>query len=235
MIEAAQSAGARRFRFADTVGVLEPFRTHRVLSRLRGATDLEIEMHAHDDLGLATANSLAAVVAGATHVNTTVNGLGERAGNAPLEEVAVSLKLLHAIETGVDFRKLPAISERVARASGRQVAWQKSLVGEGVFTHEAGIHVDGLLKNRLNYQGIDPALLGASTASCSASILVVAPSPKRWRGSGWRRGRTRSRRSSRGSERSSAGPSAPAEHELRILHASVVRSRGPADVVSSAG
>ncbi len=160
VIETAEAAGARRFRFADTVGVLEPFRCYSVLSRLRRGTNLELEMHAHDDLGLATANSLAAVLAGATHVNTTVNGLGERAGNAPLEEVAVSLKLLHGVETGVDFQKLPGISECVARASGRQVSWQKSLVGAGVFTHEAGIHVDGLLKNRLNYQGIDPALLG---------------------------------------------------------------------------
>jgi len=160
VVEAAEAAGARRFRFADTVGILEPFRTHRTISRLRQATGLELEMHAHDDLGLATANSLAAVVAGATHVNTTVNGLGERAGNAPLEEVAIGLRLLHGLDTGVDFRKLPEVSERVARASGRQVAWQKSLVGEGVFTHEAGIHVDGLLKDRRNYQGVDPALLG---------------------------------------------------------------------------
>ena len=118
VVEAAEAAGARRFRFADTVGILEPFRTHRTISRLRQATGLELEMHAHDDLGLATANSLAAVVAGATHVNTTVNGLGERAGNAPLEEVAIGLRLLHGLETGVDFRKLPDVSERVARASG---------------------------------------------------------------------------------------------------------------------
>ncbi len=160
VLETAEAAGARRFRFADTVGILEPFRTHAVIARLRQHSDLELEMHAHDDLGLATANSLAAVLAGASHVNTTVNGLGERAGNAPLEEVAVSLKLLHDIDTGLDFRKLPAISQTVAQASGRQVSWQKSLVGAGAFTHEAGIHVDGLLKHRLNYQGIDPALLG---------------------------------------------------------------------------
>jgi homocitrate synthase NifV len=160
VLAAAERAGARRFRFADTVGVLEPFRTHAIITKLRAATGLDLEMHAHDDLGLATSNSLAAAVAGATHVNTTVNGLGERAGNAPLEEVAVGLRLLHGIDTGLDFRRLPAISERVSRASGRQVAWQKSLVGEGVFTHEAGIHVDGLRKDRLNYQGVDPALLG---------------------------------------------------------------------------
>src|SRR5271166_5749750 len=160
VLEAAERAGARLFRFADTVGVLEPFRTHTIFARLRHATGLELEMHAHDDLGLATSNSLAAAVAGATHINTTVNGLGERAGNAPLEEVAVALKLLHEIDTRLDFRRLPAISERVSRASGRQVAWQKSLVGEGAFTHEAGIHVDGLRKDRRNYQGVDPALLG---------------------------------------------------------------------------
>jgi homocitrate synthase NifV len=160
VIAVAERAGARRFRFADTVGVLEPFRTHAIFTKLRAATGLELEMHAHDDLGLATSNSLAAALAGATHINTTVNGLGERAGNAPLEEVAVGLKLLHGMETGIDFRRLPLVSERVAHASGRQVAWQKSLVGEGVFTHEAGIHVDGLRKDRLNYQGVDPALLG---------------------------------------------------------------------------
>ena len=74
--------------------------------------------------------------------------------------MAVGLRLLHGLETGVNFQRLPGVSARVARASGRQVAWQKSLVGEGVFTHEAGIHVDGLLKDRRNYQGVDPALLG---------------------------------------------------------------------------
>jgi homocitrate synthase NifV len=117
-------------------------------------------MHAHDDLGLATANTLAAVRAGATHVNTTVNGLGERAGNAPLEEVALGLRKLYGLETSVDLRAFPALSERVARASGRPVAWHKSVVGAGVFTHEAGIHVDGLLKDPANYQGFDPGEVG---------------------------------------------------------------------------
>ncbi len=162
VVDTAQRCGAKRFRFADTVGILDPFRTHHVFSQLRRNCDMQLEMHAHDDLGLATANSLAAALAGATHINTTVNGLGERAGNAPLEEVAVGLRLLHQIETGIDFRCLPAISQRVSQASGRLIAWQKSLVGEGVFTHEAGIHVDGLKKDRRNYQGVDPELLGRS-------------------------------------------------------------------------
>ena len=117
-------------------------------------------MHAHDDLGLATANTLAAALAGATHINTTVNGLGERAGNAPLEEAVIALRHLHDIETGVDTLALVDISGLVARASGRPVPVSKSIVGESVFTHEAGIHVDGLTKNRLNYQGLDPAELG---------------------------------------------------------------------------
>lgn len=160
--EAAQAAGARRIRFADTLGVMEPFGVHKAISALRVASDLEIEMHAHDDLGLATANSLAAALAGATHLNTTVNGLGERAGNAPLEEVALGLKKLYGMETGIDLTHFTALSACVAAASGRPVHWQKSVVGEGVFTHEAGIHVDGLLKDPDNYQGFDPVEVGRS-------------------------------------------------------------------------
>ena len=94
VIEAAQAAGADRFRYADTVGILEPIGVLQRIGKIKASCDLDIEMHAHDDLGLATANTLAAVVAGATHVNTTVNGLGERAGNAPLEEVVLAAQAL---------------------------------------------------------------------------------------------------------------------------------------------
>ncbi|MBT0960507.1 homocitrate synthase [Denitromonas iodatirespirans] len=160
LAETAQRAGARRLRFADTLGILEPFSTHARIGRLRASTDLEIEMHAHDDMGLATANTLAACMAGATHVNTTVNGLGERAGNAPLEEVVLTLAKLYGRNTGVDLRAFPALSACVAHASGRAVPWHKSIVGAGAFTHEAGIHVDGLLKHPDNYQGFDPAEVG---------------------------------------------------------------------------
>ena len=156
----AERAGARRLRFADTLGVLEPFGTYERIAHLRRHTGLEIEMHAHDDMGLATANTLAACKAGATHVNTTVNGLGERAGNAPLEEVVLGLDKLHGIQTGVDLRRFPALSHTVASASGRMVPWHKSVVGPGAFTHEAGIHVDGLIKHPDNYQGFDPREVG---------------------------------------------------------------------------
>ena len=158
--EAAQAAGARRIRFADTLGVLDPFATFDRIAALRAACDLEIEMHAHDDLGMATANSLAAARAGASHLNTTVNGLGERSGNAPLEEVVLGLHVCHGLQTGITLSGFPALSQRVALASGRPTPWQKSVVGEGAFTHEAGIHVDGLIKDPRNYQGYDPCLVG---------------------------------------------------------------------------
>ncbi len=164
VMEVAAASGARRFRFADTVGIMEPFGVAERIKYLREHSDLEIEMHAHDDLGLATANSLAAAISGATHINTTVNGLGERAGNAALEEVVAGLKHLYGRDSGVTLKDFPALSALVESASGRKLSWQKSLVGEGVFTHEAGIHVDGLLKDPLNYQGFDPAEVGRAHA-----------------------------------------------------------------------
>lgn len=160
VVETAQRAGAKRFRFADTLGIMEPFSVFEKISSLVKAFDMEIEMHAHDDLGLATANSLAAARAGATHINTTVNGLGERAGNAALEEVVVGLKQLYDTSTGINLQNFPQLSKLVEQASGREVHWQKSIVGRGVFTHEAGIHVDGLLKDPLNYQALNPAEVG---------------------------------------------------------------------------
>lgn len=160
VIAAAETAGARRFRFADTLGIMEPFGVLATFQALRGRTALELEIHAHDDLGLATANSLAAVVGGATHVSTTVNGLGERAGNAPLEEVVVALEQLYRLRCGVAAEKLAMISALVEEASGRPVPAGKSIVGAAVFTHESGIHVHGLLRDPANYQALDPCTLG---------------------------------------------------------------------------
>ena len=158
--ETAQQAGAQRFRFADTVGLMDPFAVYAEVRDLASVCDLEIEMHAHDDLGMATANTLAAVRGGATHVNTTVHGIGERAGNAALEEVAMGLKHAQCCSTGIDLSRFDTVSRLVIQASGRPVAWHKSLVGDGAFTHESGIHVDGLLKDPRNYQGVDPAEMG---------------------------------------------------------------------------
>ncbi len=160
VMEHAAKAGACRFRFADTLGVLDPFSTFAKIERLRAATDLQIEIHAHDDLGLATANTLAAMKAGADHASVTVVGLGERAGNAPLEEVAVALATLYGVETGVDLRSLSGVAQLVTAAAGRSIPEAKAIVGDVVFTHESGIHVDGLLKDRRCYEALDPELLG---------------------------------------------------------------------------
>ncbi|WP_192457820.1 homocitrate synthase [Musicola keenii] len=160
LAEAAGAAGAERLRFADTIGLLDPFATFERISTLRQYWSGEIEMHAHNDLGLATANTLAAVHAGATHVNTTVLGLGERAGNAALETVALALQRCLGKACGIRFERLPDLCRQVAQAAQRTIDIQQPLVGEQVFTHESGVHVAALLQDRSSYQGIDPALMG---------------------------------------------------------------------------
>lgn len=160
VLDVARSSGAERFRIADTLGVLDPFATYDLVATLRGETDLDLEFHAHNDLGLATANALAAVRAGASHLSVTVNGLGERAGNAALEEVALALPLLYGRSTGVDLTALEPLGALVAAAAGRPVPLGKPVVGDAIFTHESGIHVSGLLRDPANYQAIDPATLG---------------------------------------------------------------------------
>ena len=162
VIATAKSLGARRFRVADTLSVLDPDATRSLVAALRATTDLEIEFHGHDDLGLATANTLAAIKAGATHASVTVIGLGERAGNAPLEEVAVALRQLYGRDTGIDLSELHNVARVVAAAAVRSIPLNKAIVGEHVFTHESGIHVDGLLKDQRTYQALDPRLLGRS-------------------------------------------------------------------------
>jgi homocitrate synthase NifV len=162
LIATAEAAGARRFRVADTLSVLDPDASFALIAALRATTDLELEFHGHDDLGLATANTLAAIKAGATHASVTVIGLGERAGNAPLEEVAVALKQLYGRDTGVVLSELEHVAAVVARAAARAIPLNKAIVGEHVFTHESGIHVDGLLKDQRTYQALDPRLLGRS-------------------------------------------------------------------------
>jgi homocitrate synthase NifV len=162
VVAAAKTAGARRFRVADTLSVLDPFSTHALISAVRETTDLEIEIHAHDDLGLATANTLAAIRAGATHASVTVMGLGERAGNAPLEEIAVAMRQLYGRDTGTVLTELGNVAAVVAAAATRAIPVNKAIVGDHVFTHESGIHVDGLLKDHRTYQSLDPALVGRS-------------------------------------------------------------------------
>ena len=159
MAAIAAEAGAVRFRLADTLGVLDPFAAFELVARVRAAAPIPLEMHAHDDLGMATANTLAAARAGATHLSVTVNGLGDRAGNAALEQVAAAVAAAGGT-TGVELARLPALSRLVAAAAGRPLPVDQPIVGEGVFTHEAGIHVDGLIKDPATYEALTPALFG---------------------------------------------------------------------------
>lgn len=157
---ASQDWGASRFRFCDTVGILDPLTTHRKVSQLVQSLVIPIEMHTHNDFGMATANALAGIQAGAVSVNTTVNGLGERAGNAALEEVVMALKCIYGMKIGIDTRKLREISEFVVRASGCAVPPWKAIVGENAFTHESGIHAHGVLHDPQTYEPFTPEEVG---------------------------------------------------------------------------
>ncbi|WP_243373465.1 homocitrate synthase [Geotalea sp. SG265] len=153
--------GADRFRYCDTLGILDPFTMFENISILRrGVPGLELEVHTHNDLGMATANAIAGIKAGARFVNTTVNGLGERAGNAALEEVVMALKLACGTDPGIDTRRFHDISRLVGKASRRPVPPWKAVVGERVFSHESGLHADGVIKDPHNYEGFDPQDVG---------------------------------------------------------------------------
>lgn len=157
---AAQDCGADRIRFCDTVGILDPFDTYNVISFLHKNVDIELEMHTHNDFGMATANAIAGIKAGATYVNTTINGLGERAGNAALEEVVMALKYIAKVDLGLKTERFRELSEYVASASARTIPVWKPIVGANVFAHESGIHADGVIKNPLNYEVFSPEEVG---------------------------------------------------------------------------
>src|SRR6266702_1167572 len=159
-VEAAARAGAHRYRFADTLGNMEPFSVYEVFAMLRKASSLELEFHGHDDLGLATANTLAAIRGGASHASVCVLGLGERAGNAALEEVAAALNRFTGAGTNIDLSQLPQLAELVAAAARRPIPAGKAIVGASAFTHESGIHVDGLLKDPPTYEALSPRVFG---------------------------------------------------------------------------
>jgi homocitrate synthase NifV len=160
LLEICRSLGADRFRFCDTLGVLDPFTTYDKIRYLANQVDLDLEVHTHNDLGMATANAIAGVRAGAKFVNTTVNGLGERAGNAALEEVVMALRHACSINLPIDSGRFVELSKLVGKASGRPVPEWKAVVGERVFSHESGLHADGVLKFPGNYEGYDPSEVG---------------------------------------------------------------------------
>ena len=158
---AARAFGASRVRLADTVGLLNPFSITEMVQSVRSVEkDLPLEIHVHNDLGMATANTLAAYLAGATCLSTTINGLGERAGNAAMEEVAMALELSLGISSGLRTESFSALSKYVAGVSNRPLSVSKPVTGSMVLSHESGIHTRCLMKDRSTYQIIQAASIG---------------------------------------------------------------------------
>lgn len=149
-----------RVRLVDTVGVGTPGMIRHLVRLMRESCDMELEIHCHDDFGLAVANTIAGALAGAEHLSVTVNGLGERSGNAALEEVVVALRVLYGKDLGIDLSRLVALSELVQERSGIALARHKAVVGTGAFAHESGMVVAGLLEDPFTAEPYTPDLVG---------------------------------------------------------------------------
>jgi len=167
VVEIAIKAGASTINIPDTVGYTAPVESadliRRLIAEVPGADAVVFSTHCHNDLGMATANSLAAVAGGARQIECTINGLGERAGNTALEEVVMAMKVRGDImpyATGIDTTKIMNISRRVATVSGFAVQYNKAIVGKNAFAHESGIHQDGMLKNAETFEIMRPADIG---------------------------------------------------------------------------
>ena len=158
--QTAKDAGADRVRFCDTLGIMEPLKTYKVIKDLIDHVDLPVEMHTHNDFGMATANAVAGIQAGATFLSTTVLGLGERTGNAPLEELVMASLYILNIDPLIETARFREIAEYVAKASGRNIPDWKPVVGKNCFVHEAGIHADGVIKCASNYEAYAPETVG---------------------------------------------------------------------------
>ncbi len=157
---AVSEAGADKINVPDTVGVMTPRVTYEFFKELKSVTDVPLSAHAHNDFGQATANSLAAVEAGAEQVHVCVNGLGERAGNASLEEVVIGLIAQYGVKTSINTRQIAETSDLVQRLSGIYLPPMTPIVGDNAFSHEAGIHVHGILGHPGTYEPLTPELVG---------------------------------------------------------------------------
>lgn len=163
-VEVAIKAGATTINIPDTVGYFTPKEYYELMFRLtKNFPHICFSVHCHNDLGLATANSLAGILGGAGQVECTINGIGERAGNAALEEVVMAMKLrsdLFKYNNRIHSQNLFKLSSLVAKTIGFTVPKNKAIIGENAFSHESGIHQDGMFKNPLTYQIISPKLVG---------------------------------------------------------------------------
>lgn len=156
----AENYGADRVHIADTVGAITPQGITFLIKELRKVTDVQIAMHCHNDFGLAVINSIYGLLAGGSAVSTTVNGIGERAGNASLEELIMSLKLLYGKDLGFKTKYIQELSELVSKKTGLEIPYNKPIVGKNVFRHESGIHVDAVIEEPLTYEPYLPELVG---------------------------------------------------------------------------
>lgn len=157
---AARDAGADRLRYCDTVGIMDPFTVYDCIKQIIDTVNIDVEMHTHNDFGMATANALAGIKAGAGYVGVTVIGLGERAGNAALEEVVMALKHLYQIDLKFKNEMFLELAEYVSTASGRELPAWKAIVGSNMFAHESGIHADGVQKHPTTYEAFQPEEVG---------------------------------------------------------------------------
>jgi len=167
VLEVAIKAGASTLNIPDTVGYATPEEFNNLITGIvantPGIDDVVVSVHCHDDLGLASANTLAGIQAGARQVEVTMNGIGERAGNTSLEEIAMTLhtrKPVYDLETGIDPSQITRVSRMVSNYTGIPVQPNKAIVGENAFAHEAGIHQDGMLKNNKTYEIMSPETVG---------------------------------------------------------------------------
>ncbi|GHT65385.1 homocitrate synthase [Bacteroidia bacterium] len=158
----AQDLGAKRVRIADTLGIMTPSSVAQTISQLKEELTIPIDFHGHNDFGLATANALSAWENGAQVISCSILGLGERAGNTPLEEIAGILQYIHKDIQGFNFVVLKKLCHTVASWIGSPIPERKPIVGNKIFNHESGIHVDGLLKNATTYELFPPELLGGN-------------------------------------------------------------------------
>lgn len=160
VVKAVSDAGIDRFDIPDTVGTATPEKMAAYVRAARSVTDRTISVHCHDDYGLAVANSLTGIVAGADQAHVTINGLGERAGNTSLEEFVMSCHNLYSIDTRINTELLYETSRLVSRLTGVMVQPNKAIVGENAFGHESGIHTHGVLSNPLTYEPFEPSKVG---------------------------------------------------------------------------
>jgi len=157
----AKAYGVRRMRIADTVGAARPGSIVELIRAINKAVPgLDLEFHGHNDLGMATANALSALESGARAVSVTVNGLGERAGNTALEQIALALQMHPDLNTAMDTTALLPLCRLVAQAAGQSIAPSQPVVGDGVFTHESGIHCHAMLKDARAYEPFAPQQAG---------------------------------------------------------------------------